>query len=106
MSVFPSQRADRRAMAAPAPQQGLLRVHIDRLVLDQLPLHRSEQGRVRDAAVAELELLLGTGALRPEFHQGISMPALRLGDIDMREGASPEHIGRQVAHALYRGFCR
>ena len=101
MSIAASRRAP-----APVPPQRSLRVHIDRLVLDRLPLRRAEQGRVHDAAVAELELLWGAGVLRPEFCCGASMPLLRLGDIDIRDGASPEHIGRRIAHALYRGFSR
>jgi hypothetical protein len=95
-----------RQAAAPVPLQRSLRVRIDRLVLDRLPLHRSEQCRVHDAVVAELELLWSAGALRPEFCQGVSMPMVRLGDIEVRDGASPEHIGCRIAHALYRGFSR
>lgn len=109
MNLGPSRHADRRAMspqAAPAPQQGSLRLHIDRIVLNQLPLHRSEQGPVRAAVVAELELLFGTGALRPELRQGFSTPGLRLGDIRLRDGGSPEQIGLQIAQALYREFGR
>jgi hypothetical protein len=92
--------------AARARERPSLSLHIERLVLDQLPLRRSEQGQVQAAAMTELELLLGRGVLQSELRQGISMPVLRLGDIRLRHGASPEQIGRQIAHALYRGFCR
>jgi hypothetical protein len=98
--------ASSRRAALPVPPQRSLRVRIDRLVLDRLPLPRTEQRRVHDAVVAELELLWGAGALRPEFRQEVSMPMLRLGDIEIGDGTSPERVGRRIAHALYRGFSR
>jgi hypothetical protein len=55
--------------------------------------------------MAELERLFGSGALRSELRQGMSAPRLLLQDIRLQDGASPEQIGRQIAQALYRGFC-
>jgi len=53
---------------APAlPSRAPLSLHIDRLVLDGLPVGGAERGQLQAAMVAELESLLASGALGAEL---------------------------------------
>ena len=82
--------------------QPSIHVHIERLVLDGLPLTNG-QGRLVQAGVeAELARLLGadTGGMSPDLRTGGATPSVRAGDFPLRENSSPAQIARQIADTL------
>jgi hypothetical protein len=80
-----------------------LRLSIDRIVLDGLPLTGAESARLGAAMQGELVRLL-----RREIPAGLrqataapSVPALSMGEIG---GERPEAIGVRLARTVYRGL--
>ena len=81
-----------------------IHVHIERLVLDSLPVGRGD-GRVIDAAVRrELGTLLAGSGLSREFRQGTAIPVLRAGALRFQPGARPAALGRAVAQEVHRAI--
>jgi hypothetical protein len=95
------------APAMQAPSTSTLRaplsLHIDRLVLDGLPIANGELAQLQASLVAELTSLFASGRLHAELRDGVSLPRLRLDEIRLRDAAAPEQIGRQIARVLHRG---
>lgn len=81
-------------------------MHIDKLVLDGLPVDRTSGPAVKAAVEVELTRLLSRGGLAPELASGIAVPALRGGNIDVPGKVEPSRLGRQIAGAVYRGIGR
>lgn len=83
-----------------------IQLHIDKLVLDGLPVDRTNGPAIKAAVEAELTRLLSRGGLTPELASGIAVPALRGGNIDASGKVEPSRLGRQIAGAVYRGIGR
>lgn len=82
-----------------------IRVHIDRLVLEGLPVRRDEGPAVRRAVERELSRLLAEGGLSPVLAPGGAYPDVPAGSLDI-SGSSPAEIGTGIARAVYRGIGR
>jgi hypothetical protein len=81
-----------------------IQLHIERLVLEGLPL-TGHQGMLVQAAVEhELGRLLSAGQLKPNIASGGAMPALQVGMIQAPNAASPVRLGAQIAGAVYSGI--
>jgi hypothetical protein len=81
-----------------------IQLHIERLVLEGLPVTR-HQGTLMQAAVEqELARLLGAGQLNSQIASGGAMPALQGGMIQTANVASPVRLGAQIAGAVYSGI--
>jgi hypothetical protein len=79
-------------------------LHIERLVLDGLPIVSGGSRQVRETVEAELSRQLSRGGLASLLQSGgiypdISAPAVRLDG-----GAGPSTLGRQIANAVYGGI--
>jgi hypothetical protein len=83
----------------------MIKVHIERLVLDGLPVRRSQGPQVQAAVEAELSRLMSEGGLAPELASGGAVPSVRADGIKSI-GGSPAQIGRQIAKAVYGGVGR
>ena len=83
----------------------MIKVHIERLVLDGLPVTRSQGPQVQAAVEAELSRLMSEGGLAPELASGGAVPSVRANSINS-VGRSPAQIGRQIAKAVYGGMGR
>ena len=83
----------------------MIKVHIERLVLDGLPVTRSQGPQVQAAVEAELSRLMSEGGLAPELASGGAVPSVRADGIKSI-GGSPAQIGRQIAKAVYGGVGR
>jgi hypothetical protein len=77
-------------------------VHIERVVLDGVPV--DEPLVLRGALEKELAHRLTEGGLSPELRQGVALPYVRGGAIELGEGQHPARLGTQVAGAVYRGI--
>lgn len=83
----------------------MIKVHIERLVLDGLPVTRAQGPLVQAAVEAELSRLLSEGGLGHELAAGGAVPAVRADSINSA-GKSPAQIGRQIAKSVYGGIGR
>jgi hypothetical protein len=79
-----------------------VRVHIERLVLDGLPVGRAQAGAVRAAVEAELARLLGERGLGEV--SGGAVDRLPGGVMQVGEGARPAEVGGRIAEALHRSI--
>ncbi|MFI5101921.1 MAG: hypothetical protein ACHP9V_00980 [Terriglobales bacterium] len=79
-----------------------IHLHIERLVLDGLPV---DQPRIlRNALEQELAGRLMEGGLSPELRSGGAVPHVRGGAIELGQGSHPARLGTQIAGAVYRGI--
>ena len=78
-----------------------LKLHIERLVLDGLPLKPGEERLVQAALEAELTRLLVEGGLAETWQAGGAVPSLPAASAQISPHASPTTIGRQVAQSVY-----
>lgn len=81
-------------------QKANLNLHIERLILHDLPY--SQRGRVAAAIEAELTRLLTERGV-PEGWSG-DMPAVDAGSVHVSPHLAAEAMGRQVAETVYAGF--
>lgn len=88
----------RQTSQAPTPGVSL---HIERVVLDGIPLSGKAGARLQTALSTELSRLLGEA--RGELPPGEALAFLRLHEV-LDAGRDPERLGQQLAHALVRGL--
>jgi hypothetical protein len=79
-----------------------LHVHIERLILDGLPLTRDQGAGVQAAVEMELSRLLGTGPgeISPELRAGGAMPSVRAAALSLADTNCPTQIGHRIARTL------
>lgn len=81
-----------------------IRLHIERLVIDGLPLE-AEHGPVVQAAVeAELTRLLAEGTLAPDLRQGGARAHARGADLSFSPTPAPDALGRQIGTAIHQSL--
>lgn len=81
-----------------------IRLHIERLILDGLPLSNA-QGRIVQASVeSELARLLSENGLSHEFSAGGAVPSVGVKGFQTTDQDSPTHIGRLIARSAYGGI--
>jgi hypothetical protein len=83
-----------------------IRLHIERLVLDGLPIGAHDGRLVQAAVEAELSRLLTAGIAPDAFGQGFAVPGVRADAVQLEAGATPQGIGTQVAQAVHGGITR
>jgi hypothetical protein len=81
-----------------------IQLHIERLVLDGLPLGPGGGARVQAAVEAELARLLSEGGVADGWLAGGVMPEVRAAPIQLSVGARPAEIGGQIASSVYRSI--
>lgn len=81
-----------------------LHLHIERLVLDGLPMGPRERRELEATLGAELGRLLAGGALHPELAAGGAVPALRVPDVALAPGASGAAVGHGLAASIHAGL--
>ena len=78
-----------------------INVHIERLILDGLPIERRDGATVQAAVEAELARLFNAGELSPALLSSTAVPGLRAASIELKETVSPDGLGQQIAHAVH-----
>lgn len=81
-----------------------IHLHIERLVLDGLPLERSQGPQVQTAVEAELGRLLAEHGLAAGLQAGGASPSVAVAGIHLAPGSSPAHLGRQIAQSVFGGI--
>ena len=81
-------------------------IHIERLVLDGLPIPYRQQEHFKTAVEMELGHLFSTNNLPNSVMQGGAVSHLSSGDIHLNNEKDPTYLGQQIAQAVYKGFNR
>ena len=81
-----------------------IHVHIERLVLDGLPIWHSQRPLVQAAVEVELARLLAADGLAPNLQGGGALPSVPAGSIQLTSEGNPNTLGQQIAHAVYGGI--
>jgi len=79
-----------------------INVHIERVILDGVPVDRPRL--LRGALEKELTHQLTQGGLSAEFGHGCAVPYVAGGGIGLRENDPSARLGTQIANAVYRGI--
>jgi len=82
----------------------IIQLHIERLVIEGLPLAQSEGTRVQAAVEQELSRLFVQGQLSPQLASGGALPAISGGTIRAGHAPSPSGLGAKIAGAVYSGI--
>ena len=83
-----------------------INVHIERLVLDGLPVARHQAPLIQTAVEAELARLLIADGLAPALKSGGATPSVQAPGIQFTSDSSPAELGQQIARAVYGGIGR
>jgi hypothetical protein len=81
-----------------------IHLHIERLILDGLPVERAQGPLVQAAVEAELARLLTENGLGVAFGAGGVVPGIDANGIQLSPGSSPAQLGRQIAQSVYGGI--
>jgi hypothetical protein len=81
-----------------------IHVHIERLILDGLPLGAGQGALVQAAVEAELARLLGLGGIAPCLQAGGAVPSVRTEAIQLTAQSTPAQMGQQIAQSVYEGM--
>jgi hypothetical protein len=79
-------------------------VHIERLILEDLPVTSSQEALVQAAVEKELEHLLTAKGLSEELHRGGALPGVRADAIHLTQENHPAQLGQSIARAVYKGI--
>ena len=80
-----------------------IHLHIERLVLEGLPIERSEGAAVQAAVEAELTRLLSENGIAAQYQSGGAVPSVRAPGMQLTSNSSSQ-IGQQIAQAVYGGI--
>ena len=83
-----------------------IEVHIERLVLEGLPVSGRDRDRVHAAMAAELSRLIRGQGIARALRTGGAAPSVRADDVRVEHQASPRRLGTQIARAVYSGLGR
>jgi hypothetical protein len=79
-------------------------LHIDRLVLDGLPVTALQRPKLQAAIESELARLLSLHGLSDELRGGAAVPYVRAGVIQLGHDNQPATLGRKIAGAVHEGI--
>jgi hypothetical protein len=79
-------------------------LHIERLILDGLPVSSLQGAAVRSALERELARVLAQGGLVGQLGGGGAVPHVPPQQFNLAPGERPDAIGRHIARSLHRGI--
>jgi hypothetical protein len=78
-----------------------INLHIERLVLEGLPVESRHADAIREAIAAELMRLLGENGLSVGLQTGGVLPRLPAQAVQLEAVNSPPRLGEQIGRAVY-----
>lgn len=81
-----------------------INLHIERLVLDGLPVTRHQGGQIKAAIEVELAQLLVTHGFASQLNSGYAVPALKANPINVSPQPNVEPLGTQIAQSVYHSI--
>ena len=79
-------------------------IHIERLILDGLPIARRDRPRLQAAIEKELARLLANGSLAVDLQTPGMLPHLTGGTLELTGDEESRLLGKRIARAIYRGI--
>jgi hypothetical protein len=79
-------------------------VHIERLVLEGVPLAANRRAALQTAVEAELARLIGHEGLAPALLNGGAVPCLSGDTMDVPKQLHSADLGERIAQAVYGGI--
>lgn len=81
-----------------------IHLHIERLVLDGLPLDAAHAPAVHTAVEAELTRLLAAGGPAPGLQRSGALAYARGADVHLSPTPAPDELGRHIGGAIHQGL--
>lgn len=81
-----------------------IHLHIERLILDGLPIERAQAANIRAAVEMELTRLLAENGLAASLQAGGALSGVQASPIWLAPGSPPAQIGAQIAQSVYSGI--
>jgi hypothetical protein len=81
-------------------------LHIERLILDGLPVTRAQGPLIQVAIESELARLLGVEGLSANLRSGGAIQSLTGGSVRLASDRNPVRLGQQIARAVHGGVSR
>jgi hypothetical protein len=78
-----------------------INVHIERLILEGLPVTSLQGPEVGAAVETELACLLGDQGLSDELRQGANVASVRAGAIQIQKDSQPVRLAQGISRAVY-----
>jgi hypothetical protein len=78
-----------------------INLHIERLIIDGLPIEAGQGALVKAMLEAELTRLLEAHGLSAGLQAGGAMPGLQASAVELNAEKNPGQIGAQIARAVY-----
>lgn len=79
-------------------------LHIERLILDGIPLGAGQQPLLQGAIEAEITRLVDNGGLSSGLMRGGAIAAILGGTIQLSGESNPTNLGQGIARAVYGGL--
>jgi hypothetical protein len=83
-----------------------INLHIERLVLEGLPLSSGQAPIVQLAVQQELTRLLQSNGIAPALISGGAMAHAPSGNMQLATEASPRQMGTQIAQSVHEGLVK
>jgi hypothetical protein len=81
-----------------------IRLHIERVILNDVPISSAQSPILGKAVEAELVRLLTEGGLNPDLQSGGALANIPANSIHVPSNAGPSHWGQQIAQSVYDGI--
>ena len=81
-----------------------IELHIERLIVEGIPLAGAGPRLLQAAVEGELTRLLGEGGLASHLAGGVALPRIASPLIQLQGGNGPTTLGHQIAGAVYGGI--
>lgn len=81
-----------------------INVHIERIVLDGLPVDRHSAPMIQEAVQAEMTRLFADNGASQSLLSGGVVPSLRTAPIQITPQSNPNALGHRIANAVHGGF--
>jgi hypothetical protein len=82
-----------------------INLHIERLVLEGVPLRAGGGSIVQAAIESEMRRLMTAGDSNPSVLNGRALPVLRAPSIQADAGCDARALGRYIARSIHAGVC-
>lgn len=83
-----------------------INLHIERLVIEGLPLEQAHASLVQSAVQQELAQLLGSKGIAPALMTGGAMSQAQGSNLRVGRESSPRQLGTQIANSVHEGLVK
>jgi hypothetical protein len=81
-----------------------INVHIERLILEHLPIRSFQGPHVQRAIEEELTRLLAADGLSDELRGDVAVPRVRAGSIRFTKETQPTKLGQNIGRAIHESI--